>query len=85
MLFLCVEESERIHQDGSAGAFGSKWQPPHVTTDPTDLRAKFGRELSRSVQEGDREVEANDVSSTLRKGERMPPMTTTDVNDARGR
>jgi hypothetical protein len=83
VLFFCVEESERIHHDGSGGAFGSKWQPPHVATNPTNLSAKFGREMSRASQESDREVEANDLSSTFRQGERMAPMTATDVDDPR--
>ena len=82
VLFLCVEESERVHHDDSAGAFGANWQPPHVTTDPMGRRAKFGRNLSRAVQKGGREVEADDVESTFRQGDRVSPMTTTDVDDA---
>jgi hypothetical protein len=50
-----------------------------------DLSAKFGREIARPFQQGDREIEANDLWSTLRKSERMAPVTTTDINDARCR
>jgi hypothetical protein len=83
VLFLCVEESERVHHDDGAGAFGANWQPPQVTTHPVGGRAKFARNLSRAVQKGRREVEADDVESTLfRQGDRVSPMATTDVDDA---
>jgi hypothetical protein len=49
VLFLGVEKSERIHHDGSVGAFRSKRQPAHISTNPTDLSAKFGREMARSL------------------------------------
>lgn len=82
VFFFRVEESERINDDGSAGASGSKWQSTHITTNPADPSRTFRRELSRPVQECDREVEADDRSSSLRKGERMPPMATADIEDA---
>jgi hypothetical protein len=82
---LCVKEAKRIHHEGSVGAPRSKRQPAHVSTNPTDLSATFGREVARSFQQGDREIEANDLWSTLRKGKRMPPVPTADIDDARCR
>jgi hypothetical protein len=36
----------------------------------------------RSFQQGNREIEADDRGSTLRKGERMTPVAATDIYDA---
>jgi hypothetical protein len=85
VLVFGVEEAKRIHQDGTASTFGSKWQAPHVTANPTDPQTMFLGQVSRSIQQGDGEIEANDLGSALGKGERMTPMTATDVNDARRR
>ena len=82
MLFLGIEESERIHHDGCAGASGLKGQSPHVPSDPSDSSATLGSEQSRAIQESDSEVEAGDVSPAFRKGQRMPPMSATDIEDA---
>ena len=81
MLFLAVEESEPINQDGSVGTLGSKRQSAHISADPTDLRMKFGREMLRSFQERGGEVEANDLGPTLRQDQCMPAVTTTDIED----
>jgi hypothetical protein len=38
--------------------------------------------MSPRTQQGDREIEAHDISPATSKGERVPSVTTTDVNDA---
>jgi hypothetical protein len=81
VLFLGLEESERMHQDGSGDAAGSKRQSPHVASDPACVNAKVGTQTLRSHQQGDREVDASDFSSALRHCERVPPMATADIND----
>jgi hypothetical protein len=82
VLVFGVEEAERIHHDRTGGTFGSKWQTSHVTASPTDPNAKFLRELSRSIQQGDG-IEANDLGSMFGKSDRMAPMAATDIKDAR--
>ena len=82
MLFLGIEESERIHHDGRGGASGLKGQSPHVSLDPSDSRATLESKQSRAIQESDSEVEAGDVSPTFRKGQRMPPMSAADIENA---
>ena len=59
-----------------------KGKSSHVPSDPSDSSASLGSEQSRAFQEGNSEVEAGDVSPTFGKGQGMPPMATTDVNDA---
>jgi hypothetical protein len=85
VLVFGVEEAKRIHDNRTAGTFGSKWQASHVTASPTNPNAKFLRELSRSIQKRDGEIEANDLSPTFGKSERMAPMAAADINDARRR
>jgi hypothetical protein len=46
---------------------------------------KIRREMPRPVQKRRREVDADDLSSALSTRGRMPPMTATNVNDARAR
>ena len=79
--FLGFEESERIHQDGGAEGPGSKWQSPHVASNPTSMSGKVGTQLLGPRQEGDREVHARDLRSALRQCEGMPPMATANIND----
>ena len=43
------------------------------------------REMPGTVQERDREVDADDLSSAFSESERMPPMTATNVYDVRTR
>src|SRR5262245_28109527 len=54
VLLLRVEETKCIRHHGGARALRSKRQPPHIPTDPTDATAKFGREMSRPVQQAGR-------------------------------
>ena len=82
VLVLCVEESECIEHDRRVGALGSERQLPHVTTDPVDPRARCSREMLRAAQQGDGEVETDNLGPAFRQGDRVSPMTAPDVNDA---
>ena len=81
VLILRVEEPEGIHQDGGGDAFRSKRQSPHVATNPPSVKIKIRRKMAGTVQESGRRVDADDFSSAFGEGERMPPMTATDVKD----
>jgi hypothetical protein len=85
VLLFGVEEAERVYDDGSVGTFGSKWQAPHVAANPKPANSQFLFELPRPSQQGDREVEADDIGSTFEERECVLAMTTSDVNDPRSR
>jgi hypothetical protein len=46
---------------------------------------KFGGKLSGAIEEYGGGVQADDTQSTLRQGDRMSPVTATNVDDARRR
>jgi hypothetical protein len=81
-----VETAEHV-DDGKPGVFqgGAQFvnpiQAPHVAANPGGSNAQLLFELSRSVQQGDGEVEADDCGSTLGEGQRVPPMATPDINE----
>jgi hypothetical protein len=85
VLVFGVEEPERVHDDGSIGTFGSKWQAPHVAANPTAANSQFLLQLPGPIEQGNGEVEADDIGSTFAEREGVLAMTTPDVNDPRRR
>ncbi len=47
------------------------------------LNAEFGTKSLRLRQEGDRRIDPDNLRTTLRQCERVPPLATTNVNDVR--
>ena len=48
------------------------------------MNAKVRGKTSGTIQKSDREVDADDLRAKVRQGERMPPVATADVRNARG-